>query len=55
MTVWPISGGGFVFVPFVPMDRTFALEADVDHDEFVIDFDNLAFDNLVDVELLVGI
>ena len=45
----------FAFFPFVLMDRTFTLETNVDDYEFVIDFYDLAFDDLVDVELAICI
>jgi hypothetical protein len=43
----------FAFFPLVLWDRSFALESNVDDDELLIDFNNLAFDDLVDVKLLV--
>jgi len=45
----------FAFFPLILGNSAFALEADVDNDEFFVDLYNLAFDNLIDVELLVGI
>ena len=41
----------FAFVPFVERDRAFALEADIDHHHAVVDAENAAFDDLVDVEI----
>ena len=45
----------FAFFPLVLWDRAFALESNVDDDELFIDFNNLAFDDLVYVELFVGV
>ena len=43
----------FVFVPFVLMDSTFAFEPYVDDYKFIVNFNDFAFDNLIDVELLI--
>jgi len=45
----------FTFFPFVLGNSTFALESDVDYDELFVDFNDLAFDDLVDVELFIGV
>jgi len=46
---------GFAFFPLVLGNGAFALESDVDDDEFFVDFNDFAFDDLVDIELLVSI
>ena len=45
----------FALFPFVLGNGPFALESDVDDDEFLIDFDDFSFDNLVDFKLFIGV
>ncbi len=45
----------FRFVPFIDIDCTFALEANIDDDIFTVDFHDLAIDDLIDVKGLVEV
>ena len=50
--VSPISGDRVAFFPLVAGDDAFALVADVDQDEVVVDAKDFAFDDLIDVDVL---
>ena len=45
---------GIFRLPFVAGDHPLALVADVDEDEFVVDADDFAFDDLIDVDVLAA-
>ena len=47
-------GSAFALFPLVAGDDAFALVADVDQDEVVVDAEHFAFDDLIDGDLLTA-